>query len=410
MRYSLSALPLIDPELESAINIPNRPMAGTEDGDFALVDRPAQFGDDCIDCLQGLLNISRNARNLLGAPGLPRVDAPAICIGGGPSLGRHIEALKRLQHKCVIVCSQTSIKGLLANGIVPHLAAPMERGAEMCKYMPDDCGDVAFAGAPLVNPGVCGAFKRHHYIGSLDALYEWTSLPGERRYYFGSSTGTTACSVASMMSRKVYLVGHDLAYDGTNSHWADSQAERWKQDQEDAYFIEGHNGEALRTTHIYKRLEDQIRAMAEAHGNVVNVNGNDKIFAKIRSTKAEPLPDPDSLPDFTMPICEPVPQRKEIWKRNAKKMPYSARKCIEFFQNAKDITTESTHIFGAKQGVNGQAIGYMLTSVFAQISYECRMKTIRPHVALEWLKTATTNVLRGSMDVFEEVAEHGHSC
>jgi hypothetical protein len=52
----------------------------------------------------------------------------------------------------------------------------------------------------------------------------------------------------------------------------------------------------------------------------------------------------------------------------------------------------------------------MLTSVFAQISYECRMKTIRPHVALDWLKTATTNVLSTCMPVFEEIADHGHSC
>lgn len=385
-------------------------MAGTEEGDFALVDRPAQFGDDCIDCLQGLLNIARNAKHLLGAPGLPRVDVPAICVGGGPSLGRHIEALKRLQHKCVIVCSQTSVKGLLANGITPHLATPMERGIEMCKYMPADCGATAFAGAPLVNPGVCSAFKSHHYIGSLDALYEWTTLPGERRYYFGSSTGTTACSVATMLSRKVYLIGHDLAYEEGNSHWADSQAERWDPKTSDLYQIEGHHGEHLTTTHIYKRLEDQLRAMAEAHGNVVNVNGHDGIFAKIRSTKAEPLPDPDTLPDFVFPVCEPVPERRKAWRRNAIKLPYSARKCMQFFQKAKDITPESTHIFGANQGVNGQAIGYMLTSVFAQISYECRMRTIRPAVALDWLKTATTNVLRGSMDVFEEIADHGHSC
>jgi hypothetical protein len=406
----LSVLPSLDPELEAAIDIPNRPMVGNEADDFALTDRPAQFGDDCIDALQGLLNISRNAKLLLGAPGMPRVDAPAICVGGGPSLGRHIEALKRLQHKCVIVCAQTSVKGLMANGIMPHLATPMERGIEMCKYMPEDCGTVAFAGAPLVNPGVCSAFKSHHYVGSLDALYEWTSLPGERRYYFGSSTGTTACSVASMMSRKVYLIGHDLAYEEGNSHWNASQAERWNPETSDIYPIEGHNGETLKTTHIYRRLEDQLRALSEAHGNIVNVNAHDRIFAKIRSAKAEPLPDPDTLADFTMPICGPVPERKALWKRNAVKLPYSARKIMRFFQNAKDISAEQTHIFGANQGVNGQAIGYMLTSVFAQISYECRMKTIRPHVALDWLKTATTNVLSTCMPVFEEIADHGHSC
>jgi hypothetical protein len=385
-------------------------MAGDDAGDFAIIDRPAQFGDDCTDALQGLLNIARNAKLLLAAPGVPRVTVPAICVGGGPSLARHLDALRRLQHKCVIVCSQTSIKGLIANGIMPHLSSPMERGLEMCRYMPPDCGTVAFAGAPLVNPGVCSAFKSHHYIGSLDALYEWTNLPNEPRHYFGSSTGTTSMSVACTMSPKVYLVGHDLAYQEGASHWTESQAERWDPAKCDVYQIQGHHGEALRTTHIYKRLEDQIRAMAEAHGNVVNVNAHDGIFAKIRSTKAEPLPDPDSLPDFVMPSCEPMPERKAIWKRNAVKMPYSARKCLQFFQDAKDISSEQTHIFGAKQGQNGQALGYLLTSVFAQISYECRMRTISPKVALDWLKSATHNVLSKSMDVFEEIAEHGHSC
>jgi hypothetical protein len=38
------------------------------------------------------------------------------------------------------------------------------------------------------------------------------------------------------------------------------------------------------------------------------------------------------------------------------------------------------------------------------------MRTISPKVALDWLKSATHNVLSKSMDVFEEIAEHGHSC
>lgn len=385
-------------------------MAGDEAGDFAIIDRPAQFGDDCTDALQGLLNIARNARQLLGAPVLPRLGCPAISVGGGPSVPRHIDALRKLQHKCLIISTQTSAKGLMAEGIMPHFSTPMERGIEMCRYMPPDCGTTAFAGAPLVNPGVCSAFKSHYYVASLDALYTWTSLPHEARVYFGSSTGTTSASVACAMSPKVYLVGHDLAYEKNASHWSASQAERWDPATSDVYPIEGHNGETLRTTHIYRRLEDQLRAIAEAHGNVVNVNGHDRIYAKIRSTKAEPLPDPDSLPDLPTWTAQPVPERMAIWKRNAQRLPYSARKCIQFFERAKDVTPEETHIYGAKQGQNGQALGYILTSIFAQISYECRMRTISPKVALDWLKTATTNVLKNSMDVFEEIAEHGHSC
>ncbi len=407
----MSAL-VIDPEIEKAISVPDRPLTGDSDADFAIIDRPAQFGDDCMDSLQGILNIARNATLLMDAPTLPRVPCPAISVGGGPSLARHLDALRELQHKCVIVCSQTSIDGLIAAGITPHLATPIERGAELAsdRYLPKGCGKVTFSGAPLVNPSVCAAFGQHRYAASLDALYAWTSLDGEGRNYFGSSTGVTATSIACNLSKQVYLVGHDLAYAGDDSHWAGSNGDRMDPKTNQIYPIVGNDGSILRTTHLYRRLEDQLRAVAEAHGHVVNVNAHYHEAARIRSTLSGPLPDAGDLPDWEMPAGDRVPERKAAWKRRAKKLPYSAKRCIQFFEAAKDLSPESTHIQGAGQGLNGQCLGYLLTSIFAQISYECRMRTIRPHVALDWLKTATRNVLKGSADVFEEIAEHGHSC
>jgi uncharacterized Rossmann fold enzyme len=402
----------LHPELEDALTVGIRPMPADPAAQFAMEDRPFMFGDDPTDSIQGVLNIARNAQTILRAPRLPRCDnVPAIAVGSGPSVLRHLDTLRALQSKCLIVSAQTAAKGLLEAGITPHLITPMERPRSMADYLPIGCSAIAFAGAPLVHPDVLNRFSRHFYVPSGDVLYKWTNLPGEDRVFYGSSTGTTAINVAAYCTkRKVYLVGHDLAYDGDDSHFPGSQAVRTNRAKA-RDTIEGHNGEQLPCERIWKRLCGQIADTANSlHSGLVNVNAHYRTGAMIPGLPGEPLPDPATLQDFNMPAGEPQPDRLRNWRGWASKLPMHARQLDRFFQNATDVSPEQTDIMRAGIGQNAHVMSYLLVSVMVQMSYELRMRWLPPDKVLQWFKSATHNVLHSSRGFYEQIADHAEAC
>jgi hypothetical protein len=121
-------LPELHPDVVAALGIgTTTPIPQDETQSFHQKDRPALFGDDIIDCAHGLLNLAKNAKTLMGCPTIPKIDAPAIAIGGGPSLDTHLDAIRKLQNKCLIVCSQ--IPGLFRQ---QHRHHRRQRGRLFC--------------------------------------------------------------------------------------------------------------------------------------------------------------------------------------------------------------------------------------------------------------------------------------
>jgi uncharacterized Rossmann fold enzyme len=396
--------------IEEALAIGNAPAPTDRQGIFRHSDCPFLFGDDVIDGTQGVFNIASNASVILRAPAPLRCDsAPAIAVGGGPSVAHHLPLLRELQHKCLIVASQTSAQGLMDAGITPHLITPMERNGVMRKYTPKDAGKIVFAGAPLVHNDVMKQFKKHIYLSSADGLYNWCNSSVDRPIFFGSSTGTTAVNVAaSMTSQKIYLVGHDLSYDNQSSHWAGSQAPRMDSYKQ-GHLIEGNNGELLPTDFLWLRLRDQISDTCLLHPGIVNVNAFHGVGAQIPGTLSESLPNPSGLPDFTFKLGEPNEQRIKDWRRHARLMPYHARKLRDFFDYAQDVTPKSTDIMLAGIGPNAHAFAYMMVSILTQLSYECRLGEINETQCLAWLKKSTHNFLTEYKEIFEQIAEFANA-
>lgn len=402
--------PDIHPDVIAALGIgTTTAVPDDEEQQFHQKDRPALFGDDIIDCAHGLVNVARNARVLMGAPSLPKINAPAIAIGGGPSLAMHLPALRALQSKCLLVCSQTSLAGLLKEGITPHYCTPMERPRVMTKYTPTDCGDVIFTGSPFCHPDVVNRFKRHRWVPSADDVFRWTNLPNELQLFFGSSTGTTAVNVAafSAWNNKVYLVGHDLAYTDGKSHWNGSVAVPYHEDKAEEWIM-GNNGQKLRTEGFWRRLAGQISDTTNLHPGLINVNAHYGIGAKIDKTGSAPLPDPESLPDFVLPDAPPRPERLRAWKKSARMILTHANRLDRFFQEAQAITPEATDIRNVDLGRNVHAFSYLMVSLMVQFSYDLRMRAITPRQGLDWLKESTHSILkncRGLLKQIQELAE-----
>lgn len=397
----------LHPEVVAALGIGTvTPVPDNEHDQFHQKDRPHLFGDDIIDCAHGLLNLAKNAKALIGAPSLPKISAPAIAIGSGPSLAMHLDALRKLQHKCLLVASQTALGGLLKEGITPHYCTPMERPRVMTKYTPEDCGNVIFAGSPFCHPDVVNRFKTHRWVPSADPIFNWANLPGEAQLFFGSSTGTTAVNVAaySAWNSKVYLVGHDLAYADGKSHWSGSSAVAYKESDATEYTI-GNNGERLRTEGFWRRLAQQITDTTTLHPGLVNVNAHYGIGAKIDKLASAPLPDPDSLPDFVLPEAVPRPERLRAWKKQARMILTHASRLDRFFQKAKDISPEETDILNADVGKNGHAFAYLLVTLMTQFSYDVRMGAITRSQALDWFKESTHSILKNCRGILRQVQD-----
>ncbi len=397
--------PELHPDVVAALGIgTTTPVPTDEDAAFHQKDRPVLFGDDIIDCAHGLMNIARNAKTLMGAPTIPKIDAPAIAIGGGPSLTTHLDALRKLQHKCLIVCSQTSLAGLLKEGITPHYCTPMERNQYMEKFTPQDCGDVIFAGSPLCHPDVVNRFKHHRWVPSADDVMKWANIPGESQVFFGSSTGTTAINVAafSAWKSKVYLVGHDLSYSADQSHWSGSTAVKYDPSKATEWVM-GNNGEKLRAEPFWRRLAGQITDTTMLHPGLVNVNAHHGVGAKIAGVGSAPLPDPDSLPDFVLPDATPCPERLRSWKKSARMMLTHANRLERFFQQIKRITPEETDIRNVELGRNLHAFSYLMVSLVVQFSYDVRMQSITNEQALSWLKESTHSILRNCRGMLRQI-------
>lgn len=402
----------LDPELQLALSLHEMPVPDDPVVEQMMLDRPFQFGDCPTDNIQGVLNIARNAPTILRAPVIPRVTCPVIAIGGGPSLGRHIAALRRLQHKCVLIASASSIAGLRAEGIEPHASTPMERTEDMPDYMAKDCGETRFIGAPLVCKTVMDRFKHHCYVGNSDPLYDWCSLPSDTKMYYGSSTGTMAAAVGCEMTKNtVYLVGHDLAIEDGDSHWGPSQGIRMTAD---AVTIQGNNGKTLPTNTLWHRYAVTLEECGKAHGNVANVNGPDHIGARLRWTKDLGLPDPDSLPDMHVNWGERSDARYDAWCRHARTIDRDARKAVQFMRTSQprimvisgNRCLTGTDVTQVIHGPNGKVFSYIMRGLYAQLSYQVRMRITDEMTAHRWAQQGIINVLHNSRRIFEEIASY----
>ncbi len=401
----------LHPDVVAALGIGSTtPVPQDEEGQFHQRDRPVLFGDDVVDCAHGLMNLAKNAKRLMGAPTIPKIDAPAIAIGGGPSLESHIDEIRALQGKCLIVCSQTSLKGLLERGITPHYCTPMERNQYMERYTPKDCGDVIFAGSPLCHPDVVNRFKSHRWVPSADDVFRWVNLPGEAQLFFGSSTGTTAVNVAaySAWNSKVYLVGHDLCYSGTKSHWAGTTGDVCDESKS-VEWVMGNDGQRHKSEAFWRRLAGQITDTTILHPGLVNVNAHYGIGAKIDKLGSGPLPDPDSLPDFVLPEAVPRPERLRGWKKSARMILTHANRLEQFFQQIERMTPEETDMRSVEMGRNIHAFSYLLISLMVQFSYDLRMKTLSHDQALSWFKESTHSVLKNCRGFLKQIKEQAEA-
>lgn len=310
---------------------------------LALGDMPQLYGNDILDSFMGIYHAAQNAPTLLNAPTLTDIAGrygrtPAISIGAGPSLTRHLDEIRELQDKCILVACDAVLPGLLKAGIQPHFVTPLERlranavfsqGAEDTRCI--------FAGLPVCHPDTLAPFRgRVLGVAGLDRVYDWL-WPGDEarvRIMTGSSTGVLSFSVAMAVTQgPIYLVGHDLAKEGGVTHWdaAELATSDFKRMEEATVFgtgyerrvVPGNCGEPVESITWWDRFRGEISLVCRAlhMRQVFNVAAHDRIGAVIPGALVGPLPDPAGLETFYPPLIPGHTGRLEAWRTRAKEMP-----------------------------------------------------------------------------------------
>ena len=369
-----------------------------------LGDKPLEFGDDIMDGMQGAYHLAKNAKYLLRGASLNQMgcgNAPAIAIAAGPSLKVHIPALRELQSKALLICCDSLLDGLLAEGITPHLCTPVERTVQIADAFAKRDYQVPYAGKCVVHPDVVEKFANHWFVPCTDILYGWAGASTNEMASHGQSTGTMTVSVAtSLTTGPVYLVGHDLSMGADSSHVGFAKAVAVHNQQ--CFATDGYSGPVM-TDWWWDMFRRHIEWRCKVHGNCINVNELDGIGARIHHSKAGRLPDAASLMDFRMPTAPaPNEERYLAFRKRCQTLPADARRAL-IKLSSRQLTSEDTALQKLFPNENWRMFAYVMRSLYAQFSMEA--KAGRPKkVVVEGCREAVSNVLRGLMPMLEEMA------
>lgn len=329
-----------------------------------LADRPWMLGNDINDSFMGLHHAALNA-GILRSPSIGQLAAsagqtPVLAIGAGPSVKLHLDELRALQNKCILVACDSVTNALIEHDIIPHFVTPLERLQQQAQFVQKVRGTRAiFAGIAACHPDAVAPFEgRTIYLHALDRLYDWLAPREKLRCCTGSSTGVLTVLIACSLSRgKTYLVGHDLARSASATHWeaCTRAGSAWAEEKakidgtgvngyEDR-MIPGNDGGLVQSIAWWESFRTEIATQAGCiPGRIVNINGHDKTYALIENTLSEPLPNPDTLPDLPpITLNHTNDARYDDWKTRAKELPKDAEGLRKSMKSLRDDIATAIH-------------------------------------------------------------------
>lgn len=358
------------------------------------------IGNSSYDAYLGLVNIIRNKEWLTVSPNvldLERVNVPVISIATGPSLANHLDSLRKLQSKCLLICADTAIKGLHASGIYPHIATPVERDPGLKNNITSGQG-VTYGGSIYTEPEVNQLFDRHLVMANDECLGRWVD---ERPLGYGSSTGTASVVLGlAMTDGPVYLVGHDISFGAHHSHWADATTPGEPADD----MCMGNDGELHVTNHWFNVFRNQIASVAQNNPRVINVNILDRVGALIPNTLPGSLPNMDMEPEF---IWRPASKTPSIWRLQLKqriaRLPADLARARDTIERAMTLEQLSVEVV-----CGGDSMGVaeaLFRPIYSQFSIEKRLGMPLPSVFVG-VQGAMLNVIDHSLPKLMELC-HG---
>lgn len=282
-----------------------------------LLERYDCLGNDVYDTFMGAKHALMHGRKLMtqrrSSDYIQRyAGKTALCIASGPSVAKHYDRIRELQHEHVLICADSILAGLLAHGIEPDFVCMVERPDNMHRLIDDyapKCKTVMVA-LPVVHPTSVIPFDdRVVWWWNSDDLYPWIDAK-EPRLVSGRSAGTITVALAGLLGVKTaWLIGHDLAFGDGKSHdpevaplaleaqaeW-DSQLSRTNAN----YYLRlidtpQNGGGTVETMGLWEIFRSDIEGIIHSYHDrtsFINVNAVDNVGALINGAQAGCLPEP----------------------------------------------------------------------------------------------------------------------
>ncbi|QQR81144.1 MAG: motility associated factor glycosyltransferase family protein [Deltaproteobacteria bacterium] len=270
------------------------------------------------DTYQAFTNMIQNIPSSLDVPSMHLMQNafkgfPGILVSTGPSLEGHLEFLKTVNNRAVIICADSALRTLIKNGIIPHFVASLERVTETKHFFSDlpPTPDTWLIMAPIIWPETYSGYSgpRAHVMRSLVQLpFFW---PEQKPQFTGNSCSHVGLvALRDMGCDPILFLGQDLAFDrhSKKTHGGDQPEVIAKAEQKvrtiseesvesgnNDLMIEGNNGEKILTS-IYLndfriKMEDILQTITAKCYNVIPINYG----AKIRLCQRI---DPSAAPSF----------------------------------------------------------------------------------------------------------------
>lgn len=238
-------------------------------------------------------NILNNMKYLITASILEQIEKtvgksipenfPAIIVSAGPSLRKNIKELKRAKNKAFIIATDTALKGLMAEDIIPDVFVTIDSAKNPNKFVDDRIDYI---------PAICFETARHHNLskhkgkkifmsdesGFGSALYKRMGI--KYQYWSGgSSVATNAYVIAMAMGFKtIILVGQDLAYTNNERHYEKGLGNSYYEKTDNDYLfveVEDIYGEKVYTSKDFKLYLDWFEAEIALHNEIDTIDATE---------------------------------------------------------------------------------------------------------------------------------------
>lgn len=222
-------------------------------------------------------------------------DLPIIIVSGGPSLDKNYKVLKQINNNAVIVAMDRTAKFLLNHGIRPNMFCSLDFSKNIELFRDERLQDIPFLYIPDLRHEALKVVDGRQYIfgGGSYKFYDWIlkrqgKMPVDIPY--GGSVATFAFSFATYVrSRKIILVGQDLALTGGKTYAGNMQNARSGAELMDRPMVPG-NVEAMVESRgdFYTYLLWFQQAIRELSDDVEVINATEG-GARIEGTTIMPL-------------------------------------------------------------------------------------------------------------------------
>ncbi|MBN1765632.1 MAG: motility associated factor glycosyltransferase family protein [Sedimentisphaerales bacterium] len=190
---------------------------------------------------------------------------PAVIVSAGPSLGKNIELLREIRENVVVIAVQTTLKPLLAHGIVPDYVTSLDYHEASKRFFEgiEDLSQVHMVAEPKATWHVIDYYRRRGPLSLLGNEFANLILRGTGIENSILTAGATVAHLSFYLAEylgadPIIFLGQDLAFTD-NVYYSPGNAlhEAWRGEQNRFCAIEMKEWERIvRHRGILRKVED----------------------------------------------------------------------------------------------------------------------------------------------------------